>query len=203
VGNVDHTQFHQLRVSNIYFRISHAEVPNSFYLVTPKNNRLAIYCGTTVAYYDIPVGNYNVKTLVAALKVLLPSTFSIMYNSINNKFTMTNTTSFYIVASSSTITKIMGLNATTDMTSTFSLGMYTLHLPYVVSFLPTARLNFRSSSLQLENYHSNDKSNDVFLSLQNNAMNETMILYNNLTQLQHLVTLSNLNTLDIRITDVN
>ena len=100
-------------ISNIYFRISHAEVPNSFYLATPKNNRLAIYVGATVTYYDIPVGNYNVKTLVAALKALLPSTFSITYNSINNKYTMTNTASCYIVASSSTITKIMGLQQPT------------------------------------------------------------------------------------------
>jgi hypothetical protein len=55
--------------------------------------------------------------------------------------------------------------------------------------------------MQLENFHSNDKSNDVFLSMQNNSMNETMILYHNYTQLQHLVTMSNLNSLDIRITD--
>ena len=55
--------------------------------------------------------------------------------------------------------------------------------------------------MQLENYHANDQSNDCFLSLQNNALNESMILYNNLTQLQHLVTIANLNKLDIRITD--
>jgi hypothetical protein len=53
--------------------------------------------------------------------------------------------------------------------------------------------------MQLENYHSNDNSNDVFLSMQNNALNETMILYHNYTQLQHLVTVTNLNTLDIRM----
>ena len=96
----------------------------------------------------------------------------------------------------------MGLSSKLNMaSSTSTLGVHTLQLPYVVSFLPTARLNFRSASLQLENYHSNDKSNDVFLSLQNNALNESMMLYNNLTQLQHLVTVANLNTLDIRITD--
>ena len=189
-------------ISKIYFRISHAEVPNSFYIVNAKNNRLAIFTGTAVTYYDVPVGNYNVKTLMTALKLLLPSTFNITYNSINNKYTMTNTANnFYIVASSSTIKKIMGLSANINMTPTFSLGVYSLQLPHVVSFLPTARLNFRSASLQLENYHSNDQSNDVFLSLQNNALNESMILYNNLTQLQHLVTLTNLNTLDIRSTD--
>lgn len=188
-------------ISDIYFRISHAEVPNSFYLINEKNNRLAIYSGTVVTYYDVPFGNYNVITLATALKLLLPASCSITYNSVTNKYTMTSTASFYIVASSSTISKIMGLGLKVDMTPTLTLAVYTLQMPYVVSFLPTARLNFRSASLQLENYHSNDQSNDVFLSLQNNAMNGTMILYHNFTQLQHLVTLTNLNTLDIRITD--
>ena len=188
-------------ISDIYFRISHAEVPNSFYLINSKNNRLAIYCESVVTYYDVPFGNYNVKTLVTALKLLLPASFKITYNSITNKYTMTNTASFEIVATSSTINKIMGLSVTTNMTSNLSLAVYTLQMPYVVSFLPTARLNFRTSSMQLENYHANDQSNDCFLSLQNNALNESMILYNNLTQLQHLVTISNLNKLDIRITD--
>ena len=188
-------------ISDIYFRISHAEVPNSFYLINSKNNRLAIYCESVVTYYDVPFGNYNVKTLVTALKLLLPASFKITYNSITNKYTMTNTASFEIVATSSTINKIMGLSVTTNMTSNLSLAVYTLQMPYVVSFLPTARLNFRTSSMQLENYHANDQSNDCFLSLQNNALNESMILYTNLTQLQHLVTISNLNKLDIRITD--
>jgi hypothetical protein len=188
-------------ISNIYFRISHAEVPNSFYLVNARNNRLAIYSGTSVTNYDVPFGNYNVKTLVTALKLLVPTSFNFTYNSVTNKFTMTNTTSFYVVASGSTITKIMGLSSNTDMTATPTLGVYILPLPYIASFLPTARLNFRSSSMQLDNYHSNDHSNDVFLSMQNNSMNETMILYHNYTQLQHLVTVNNLNTLDIRITD--
>ena len=188
-------------ISDIYFRISHAEVPNSFYLVNAKNNRLVIYSGTSVTNYDVPFGNYNVKTLVTALKLLLPASFNFTYNSVTNKYTMTNTASFFVVALSSTITKIMGLNAKTNMTPIFALGVYTLPLPYMASFLPAARLNFRSASLQLENYHSNDQSNDCFLSLQNNALNETMILYHNYTQLQHLVTLTNLNTLDIRITD--
>ena len=187
--------------SNIYFRISHAEVPNSFYLVNAKNNRLSIFTGGSVTDYDVPFGNYNVKTLVTALKLLFPVSFNFTYNSVTNKYTMTNTASFYVVASGSTITKIMGLSSTTNMTATFALGIYTLPMPYVATFLPMPRLNFRSSSMQLENFHSNDKSNDVFLSLQNNSMNETMILYHNYTQLQHLVTMSNLNSLDIRITD--
>ena len=186
-------------IEDIYFRISHAEVPNSFYIINGKNNRLSITDGTIVSHYDVPYGNYNVKSFLFTMKQLLPLSFSIAYSTIMNKFTITNSTHFEVLSSSS-ISKIMGLSSTANMSSSV-IAPFVLQLPYVVSFLPTARLNFRSSSLQLENYHSNDNSNDVFLSLQNSSVHESMILYHNVSGLQHYVTIQNLNKLDIRITD--
>jgi hypothetical protein len=95
----------------------------------------------------------------------------------------------------------MGLSRTANMEGILSLGMYYLTVPNCVNFLPTARLNFRSSMLGLENFHSNDGSNDVFLALQNNASQNGLITYNNYEHLKYHIDLEGLNEIDIRVTD--
>ena len=192
---------HNENVQHVYFSVSHAEVPNSFYLINQYNNCLAITSGGSTTLCYLPYGNYNTISLGTAIKLLLPPTYDITYNASKAKYTITAQVSFFISASSSTISRIMGLSKTTDMIPSLALSIYTLELPYVINFLPTARLNLRSASLQLENYHSNDQSNDVFLSLQNNSSQNAMILYENKTLLKNHINLDNLSKLDIRITD--
>ena len=56
-----------------------------------------------------------------------------------------------------TINNIIGLG-TTDITSISN----TLTLPYVVNFLPLARINFRSNFFKFNNYSTTDNSTDIF-----------------------------------------
>ena len=65
------------------------------------------------------MGNYNVRTLINYLATILPSTFIISYSAITNKLTFTNTSTFTINASTSTINKIIGLSLT-DLTGALS-----------------------------------------------------------------------------------
>ena len=195
---------HDENVKHIYLSVSHAEIPNSFYLINQYNNTLAIqYFNAEIIYYTIPVGNYNVNTLSTTLASLIPANFKLTYSSLTCKFTLTYFEYFIIKAIGSSINRIMGLDKETDMIAIFNSvsSKYVLEMPFVVNFLPTARLNLRSAAFQLDNYHSNDQSSDVFLSLQNNASQNQMILYENTTLLKYHVEIDNLNTFDIRITD--
>ena len=186
-------------VEQIYFSVIHAEIPNSFYLINQYNCNLSITNTGITTVYFVPFGNYNINTLLVALRSLM-SGYTITYSSLTSKITISNTGNFQINLGS-TISRIMGLSKTNDMISTYSGGVYTLVCPFLVNLFPTARLNLRSSFLQLDNYHANDRSNDVFLSLQNNANQGGMILYSNPSGLKHSVDIDNLNQLDIRITD--
>ena len=168
-------------------------LPNSFYIINYTNNLLII----NSIQYTIQVGSYNVRTFIAYLVTVLPSSFTISYSSITNKFTFTNTSIFTINASSSTINKIIGLS-TTDLTGALS---YTL--PYVVNFLPIPRINFKSNYFKFNNYNTSDKSSDLFLSLQNNAGQLNMINYTNQTQTEFLLQDINITTFNVNVMDDN
>ena len=188
---------HNENVNRVYLMVSHAEVPNAFYLVNQYNNILFI---NSVAY-TIPSGNYNASNLMTTLLNLLPASFSITYSSIFQKYTISSTSAFTISYLNSSISRIMGLNRTSDMVGVLANDKYTVTLPNCVNFLPTARLNVRSSILQLENFQSNDGSSDILLSLQNNASQNGVITYTNRSNLKYHVDLECVNEIDIRITD--
>ena len=188
---------HNENVNRVYLMICHAEVPNAFYLVNQYNNIINI---NSIAY-TIPPGNYNASNLMTTLLNLLPATFSITYSSILQKYTISSTLPFTISYLNSSISRIMGLNRSVNMVGVLANGKYTVTLPNCVNFLPTARLNVRSSLLQLENFQSNDGSSDILLSLQNNASQNGVITYTNSTDLKYHIDLESVNEIDIRITD--
>jgi len=77
-----------------------------------------------------------------------------------------------------------------------------LTMPYIVNFLPLPRLNFRTSAFNFENFNSADSSSDTFLSIQNNGLVGSMILYSNTSGLKNIFNNQHFdNVLDIKITD--
>lgn len=190
--------FHDFNIQNVYLSVNHCEVPNSFYIVNYTNNQLVIN-GVT---YIIPVGNYNVNSFSTVAQSVLPSGYIITYSSITNKFTFSYTSSFTINASSpnSTINKIIGLG-TTNLTSVLGATTYDLTLPYIVNFLPMQRINFRSNFFKLNNYNTSDGSCDVFLCLQNNAGQLSMINYVNQSGDEYLIQDRNITSFKINVTD--
>ena len=187
--------FHLDNIQNAYMSVNHCEVANSFYVVNYTNDVIVI---NSIAY-SIPRGNYNVNTFIAQLLLLIPAGFGITYSGITTKFTFTNTTTNFTINGSSglsTINKVIGLG-TTDITST----ALTLTLPFVVNFLPLPRINFRSNFLKLNNYSSTDNSSDVFLSLQNNAPQNSVINYVNQTNTKNLIEDKNITSFVISVTD--
>jgi len=180
-------------VINIWFSVLHAEIPNSFYLVSSYNNTLIIN-GTT---YTIPSGNYNANTLLNTMTSLLTG-FSISYSPFLLKYTISYTTPFNI-SKNSTILRIIGGDPNNDMNSVGN----SLTLPYTVNFLPIPRILLRSRQLTFNNFNQGDNSNDMFLSVQNNGNLGSMIFYNNFSQLRFLYEgeINDLGILEIRVSN--
>jgi hypothetical protein len=186
--------FHDFHVQKVYLSVSHCEVPNSFYVVNYTNNQIVID-GIT---YVINIGNYNVNSFTTALQSILPTGYILTYSSITNKFTLSYTSNFTINASSpnSTINKIVGLDIY-NITSTLN----TLTFPHLINFLPMQRINFKSNFFKMNNYNSSDGSSDVFLCLQNNSGQLSMINYVNVSNDEYLIQDRNISNFQINVTD--
>ena len=186
--------FHMDHIQNAYLSVVHCEVANSFYIVNYTNNQIVID-GTT---YTLTKGNYNVNTFSTMFSTILPQ-FQLSYNSATTKLTIQNIflDDFTINASSnaSTVNSIMGLG-TTDMTGTSSYIM-----PNVVNFIPLQRINFRSNFFNFGCYSTADGSSDIFLPLQNNAGQNSIINYVNQTQNKFLIQDRTITSFVISVTD--
>lgn len=185
--------FHHQNINNIYISIDHCEVPNSFYIVNYTNNMLKI----DNVSYTVPVGNYNVNSLIVELLSILPAGFTITYSTISNKLTFGYSGPFVINASSSTINKVIGLG-TFDISSDVNNKII---CPYLVNFLPLARLNIKSNIINTNNYSSSDGASDIFLTLQNNVGSLSTINYTNQNNIQYLIQEKNISNFNISITD--
>ena len=83
-------------------------IPYSFYNINSSYNVLKYsFDGVTINTLRIPIGNYNVNNLETILKSNLLSGFSVLYNSIQNKLTFTNSTTEFMFMSSSTCLQIL------------------------------------------------------------------------------------------------
>lgn len=182
---------------NIYFSILKCEIPASFYLINDHNNTLAIQTNTGITTYVLEKGNYNINTFMTALKTLLGSNYTLSYNSITNKLTITYISNFTILAEQTTMERFLGI---TDEENTTSVNNSITSI-YVCNFLQQQRLHLRSNELSLDTYNAYDKSTDCFLSLQNTSSNLGVIFYNNDYNFRYLLEIEQLDTLTIRITD--
>lgn len=187
--------FHLDHIQNAYFSVVHAEVPNSFYIVNYTNNQFVLDAVT----YTLTRGNYNVNTFITMLLTIIPVGYGVSYNSATTKFTMTHTTTDFTInasSSASTVNSIMGLGKT-DLTS----AALTLTFPNVVNFIPLQRINFRSNYFNFGCYSTSDGSSDVFLPLQNNAGQNSIINYVNQTQNKFLIQDRNITSFVITVTN--
>lgn len=112
---------------SISLRISSFIFPISFMLVNGNNDTLVID-GIT---YTLTHGNYNALTFKTHLLTLLPATYSISYDTITLKYTITNPVDFTI-ESTSTCLELLGFTDN-DHTS----GGHTITSDSVVNFTGT------------------------------------------------------------------
>jgi hypothetical protein len=95
----------------IYLSLQNAIIPYSFYSINPTNNVFIITSNGNTYTVVIEPGNYNITQMISALKFQLGGLFDIIYSSITNKITITNTTYDFIVQfSGSTLNHALGFS---------------------------------------------------------------------------------------------
>jgi hypothetical protein len=99
------------------------------------------------------------------------------------------------------MTKFLGIFSSSDITLVLNNGVYFITSNYVVNFLPIQRINLKTN-INFENFDNYDKSNDILLSIQNNAnIIAGNILYNNDTNLKYLLNEKGISNFTFRISD--
>jgi hypothetical protein len=125
-------------------------MPNSIYIINENNNLLSITLNSVASNYYIDYGNYNIDTFKTYLLTILPNTFTITYSTINNKYTISNTTYDFTINNTSTIYEIMGFKKSTSYTSTNKI----LKLPYTCNFNGLQNINISWENLNTDNLDS-------------------------------------------------
>lgn len=151
-------------------RCIHAEIPYSFYIVNEYNNRLSLSTGTI----NIPYGNYNANTFMTYLLSVLPSGYTLTFNSQNGRFTLGYTTNFSIL-NTSTCQTLLGLAKATTYTSESN----TIIFPYIANLLGTKNIYIKIPELILDNLNPTTQDKSTLLNVPCYAPPYGIIFYDN------------------------
>jgi len=122
----------------------------SWYVINNTNNILNVVVNGVTNSYFFEYGNYNVNTFLTLFKSTLPPTFDITFNQINNKYTITNSSSEFILLANSTIYNIIGL----DKSVTEYSSSRTFTMPYPVNFGGINSFNIKCNTIRTDNLDS-------------------------------------------------
>ena len=136
-------------------KVLHCEIPYSWYLINQYNDQLVLSTGAIT----LPHGsNYNANSFIAQLQSLLPSGMILSFNSLNGKFTLTYTSAFSIL-STTTCYKLIGCAKNT----TYASSSNVINLPFLCNFLGTKNLYINTTNIVLDNYNSATKTYSTLL----------------------------------------
>lgn len=182
-------------------KISHLEIPYSFYIINSNNNVLVINATPLI----IPFGNYNALTLLDTINILLLDAFefniNLSFESSTGKYTLISDNSFYI-DTSTTISKIVGLeqgysyNAIFD----FATSQYILEFPYLVNTAGIRNI-FIKTNLITNNYSLYSGDSTILKSIPVNVPPYGIIIYNNNENIETIVKNRELNNIEIQLID--
>lgn len=179
-------------IDYIQFSIPYCVIPNSFYTINDTNNLLVVRINSTTYKYTFPYGNYNANTFMTKFKSLVLSGLSINLDITNNVFTLSHSTEEFELLDESTIDFIMGFSGNIISTNK------SITLPRVCNFMALPRLIMRCP--QLANSYI-EGSNDVILSIPNNAKLNGQIVYNTYSSIKNIFKLDFLNSIVVSLTD--
>jgi hypothetical protein len=167
-------------IDHVKVSVPYAIIPNSMYNINDNNNKLIILTNVTTTY-TFPNGNYNYNTFISQFNTLFSATsFTISFNSLTNKFTLSNSSTNFSLLSQSTIDYIMGFSGT--ISSTTGSAPYTLTLTRSCNFLPLPIINIccdQISNCQTLGNNSNPLFSNILASVPNISKIGNQIIYQN------------------------
>jgi hypothetical protein len=174
-------------------KILHCEIPYSWYLVNEYNDKLVLSTGTILITRG---SNYNANSFITEIQSKLPTNMTITFNSMTGKFSLSYTSPFSIL-SSTTCTKILGCDAKTTYVSISN----TINLPYLCNFLGTKNLYINIPNLSLDNFNSATKTYSTLLCIAVTVSPFGIIFYENITSNRNIIKGVKDDTLEIQILD--
>ena len=181
-------------IAYVEFSIPYVVIPVSFYQVNETNNMLeVIENGVTTKYY-FPLGNYNAEYFMQQFRKVLPARFSISLDLVSSTFTVVNTTYNFSFTVMSTIDYVLGFNQTIASVNK------SLTMSRCCNFLPIPRICIRCKEIGTGTQVQDLASNDIIISIPNNAKSNGQIVYQN-SQQRILLDQDTLNRLTLMITD--
>jgi hypothetical protein len=187
-------------IEYIQFSVRDAVIPVSFYTVNENNSILNIIENGVYTSYNFPYGNYNANYFITEFVNLLGSRWSISLNNFNSIFTITNSQNNFTLLATSTIDSVLGFSD--DISSSLTIP-YKLTLPRCCNFLPLPRITLRCAELANTTMISSNSSNDVIITIPNNARPNGQIYYQNQSQAKLLFRHHELSRFVVSFTDDN
>jgi len=185
--------------SRISVSVQSASIPYSFFNCDDFNDVLKFIQNSITYNVIIPQGNYNVNTLITALKSLMGVNFNIIYNALDNTFTFTNTLYEFSLLSTSTCFEMLGFtdkktytSVSKTLKSTISINLFTIRNIYICS-----------NNFILNNVNSSTPNNSSILcSVPIQSSSGSIITYSNIFDISNEVyNTHNLTLLHIKLTD--
>ena len=188
---------------HIYLSVVSCLIPYSFYNINNSNNVLQYsFDGVNLFTLTIPIGNYNVNSLLSVLKSNISPQFIITYDNVKNKFTFTHATNDFMFMSSSTCLQILGFNnnetiasnpsASLSLTSVNCVNVYSIRTIQVNSNLITYNIN----KVQKNNFC-------ILCSVPITCTPFSLIEYINRTNFKTNLFLNRISNIKIKLTDDN
>jgi hypothetical protein len=166
-------------VDKITISMPYALLVNSNYIINQNNCRLSMQIGGFVDNWDFPYGNYGVSSFMSTFSSLV-SGYTISFNSVTNKFSISNASYAFTILGTSTIDYIMGFNE--NISSSVVGATNTAIMPRVCNFLPNASFQICTIGGVLYNGLVLDKNGssygNVLCSVPNVSTNNTQLVYN-------------------------
>ena len=188
---------------HIYLSVVSCLIPYSFYNINNSNNVLQYsFDGVNLFTLTIPIGNYNVNSLLSVLKSNISPQFIITYDNVKNKFTFTHATNDFMFMSSSTCLQILGFNNNETIASnpSASLSLTSVNCANVYS-IRTIQVN---SNLITYNINKVQKNNFCILcSVPITCTPFSLIEYINRTNFKTNLFLNRISNIKIKLTDDN
>ena len=185
--------------SKVSVSVQTASIPYSFYNCDDFNNRLT-YIENSITYTKfIPQGNYNVNSLIVALKVLMGVNFNIVYSSVDNSYTFTNSLYDFQLLATSTCFEMLGfkdnityVSVSKSLKSAIAINLFTIRNIYI-----------SSNNFMLNNINSTTPNNSSILcSVPIQSGSGSVISYSNIYNVYNEVhNVHNLTLLHIKLTD--
>lgn len=185
--------------SKINVSFQTASIPYSFFNCDDFNNVFNIRVNSVDYNYTIPQGNYNINTLITALKLLVGVNFTIVYNVSDNSLTFTHTLYDFQLINTSTCFEMLGFKSNVSYSSTSRI----LKSDISINLFTIRNILVSSNNFILNNINSSDVHNsNIICSIPINSSSGGIISYSNIFNVSNDVyNLSNITLLHLKLCD--